>query len=212
MTKSPLLGCNGNQPTAGTALLKREVAVLNRAMEYFTEKHLTALMGDGPERWPEILVKELTDNALDAAEGHGPPRVEVTVTADGFAVADNGPGLPAEIIEASLDYNVRVSNKALYVTPTRGQLGNALKCLWAVPFVASGLRGAAVTVEVRDRKHTVRVSADEISGIPNVQHVTEPTSVRTGTQVTVGWPAVAKATTTRTRGCIFTAWSAPSPP
>jgi DNA topoisomerase VI subunit B len=172
--------------------LKREVATLNRAMEFFTEKELTVRMGDGPERWPSILIKELIDNALDAAEGIGSPSVEVIVNDTGFSVSDNGPGLPAEVIEGSLDYNVRVSDKSLYVTPTRGQLGNALKCVWAAPFVAHGCQAASVTVEAGDRKHTVRVSADQIVGAPRVEHVTETgLPVRTGTSVGVGWPGVA---------------------
>jgi DNA topoisomerase VI subunit B len=172
--------------------LQREVAVLNRAMEFFTEKELTARMGGGPELWPSILVKELIDNALDAAEAHGPPCIEVTVGEDGFTVADNGPGLPAKIIEESLDYNVRVSDKSLYVTPTRGQLGNALKCVWAAPFVALGNKGASVIVHTGGFRHTVQVSADQIQGCPRVDHAMENRQpVKTGTSVEVAWPSVA---------------------
>jgi DNA topoisomerase VI subunit B len=172
--------------------LKREVAVLNRAMEFFTAKELTARMGCGPELWPSILVKELIDNALDAAEAHGPPCIEVTVGTDSFTVADNGPGLPAKIIEGSLDYNVRVSDKSLYVTPTRGQLGNALKCVWAAPFVAHGNKAASVIVHAGGCRHTVRVSADQIHGCPQIEHVAENgQSVKTGTSVEVAWPSVA---------------------
>ena len=40
-------------------------------------------------------------------------------------------------LERSLDYLVRVSDKAHYVSPSRGQLGNALKCVWAAPYVMS---------------------------------------------------------------------------
>jgi DNA topoisomerase VI subunit B len=176
---------------AGDAL-RREVAVLNRSMEFFTQKELTARMGGGPSQWPAILVKELIDNALDAAEGLRPPVVEVTVNKDGFTVADNGPGLPDEIVEGSLDYNVRVSDKALYVTPTRGQLGNALKCVWAAPFVAHGGRLAAVTVKTGGHRHTVRVSADQIEGCPRIEHVIENGQpVRIGTSVEVAWPGAA---------------------
>jgi DNA topoisomerase VI subunit B len=135
-----------------------------------------------------ILVKELIDNALDAAEALGPPRVEVAVTGEGFSVSDNGPGLPEEIIRGSLDYNVRVSDKSLYVTPTRGQLGNALKCVWAAPFVAHGGH-ASVNVLVGGSRHTIRVSADQIQGCPQIEHATENgRPVRTGTSVEVGWP------------------------
>jgi DNA topoisomerase VI subunit B len=193
MTKSPP-GRNKNPhtSTAGTAVLKREVAVLNRVMEFFTEKELTARMGAGPGSWPAILVKELIDNALDAAEGAGPPSIEVTVDEAGFSVADNGLGLPAEIIKRSLDYSVRVSDKSLYVTPTRGQLGNALKCVWAAPFVAIGNKASSVTVLTGGHRHTIRVSADQIQGCPLIERATENgLSVRTGTSVAVAWPGAA---------------------
>ena len=171
--------------------LRREVAVLNRATEFFTVKGLTARMGGGPELWPLILVKELIDNGLDAAEGAGSPCVEVSVGGDGFAVSDNGPGLPEEIIRGSLDYNVRVSDKSLYVTPTRGQLGNALQCLWAAPFVAHGGKAAGVNVLAGGHRHTVRVTADQISGEPRVAYAVKGgRAVRTGTSVEVAWPGV----------------------
>jgi DNA topoisomerase VI subunit B len=173
--------------------LLRQVAVLNRAMEFFTTKELTARMGGGPGLWPSILVKELIDNALDATESIRPPSIELTVGDDGFAVADNGPGLPAEIIKRSLDYNVRVSDKSLYVTPTRGQLGNALKCVWAAPFVAHSNKAATVVVHAGGIRHTVRVSADQIEGCPRVKHAAENGQpVKTGTFIEVAWPDVAK--------------------
>ena len=51
-----------------------------------------------------------------------------------FTVEDNGPGMSQELIQRSLDYEIRVSDKMYYVSPSRGQLGNALKCLWAAPY------------------------------------------------------------------------------
>jgi DNA topoisomerase VI subunit B len=170
--------------------LRREVAVLNRATEFFTEKGLTARMGGGPELWPLVLVKELIDNGLDAAEGLRPPCVEVTVRGDGLTVADNGPGLPEAVIRGSLDYNVRVSDKSLYVTPTRGQLGNALQCLWAAPFVAHGDGAAGVTVLAGGKRHAVRFKADQISGELRVEYDVKGRPVKTGTSVAVAWPGL----------------------
>jgi nitrogen fixation/metabolism regulation signal transduction histidine kinase len=92
----------------------------------------------------ERALYNLLLNACEAApgtEGH----VEVTAAevagAITISVADNGPGLPWETLKGSLDYLVRVSDKSSYVSPTRGQLGNALKCIWAAAFVADGTRG-----------------------------------------------------------------------
>src|SRR5947209_2276153 len=89
--------------------------------------------------WPLALLKELIDNALDACEtARVAPSIRVVVEDDALGVQDNGPGLPVSILEHSLDYSIRVSDKVHYVSPTRGQLGNALKCVWAAPFVISG--------------------------------------------------------------------------
>jgi hypothetical protein len=172
--------------------MRREVAVLNRAMEFFTEKDLAVRMGGPKEKWPEILLKELIDNAVDAAEGGtAPVVVNVAVAPDGFTVCDNGPGIPETVIRGSLDYNVRVSDKSLYCTPTRGQQGNALKCVWAAPFVAHGGK-AAVKVTVAGNQYTVNVSADQINGTPEVTLAVENgRPVKNGTLVEVGWPDVA---------------------
>jgi len=38
------------------------------AAEYFTEKELTSLIGCSPDQWHVTILKELVDNAMDAAE------------------------------------------------------------------------------------------------------------------------------------------------
>jgi DNA topoisomerase VI subunit B len=92
--------------------------------------------------WPLALLKELIDNALDACENIGvSPIIKVEIGEHYFSVSDNGPGLAEKTIIKSLDYAVRVSDKSCYVSPTRGQLGNAIKCVYAAPFVASGESG-----------------------------------------------------------------------
>ncbi len=67
-------------------------------------------LGHSRTMWPIALLKELLDNALDAAELAGvAPRIGVTLTPDAFSVQDNGSGLPEETLVRSLDYLVRVS-------------------------------------------------------------------------------------------------------
>src|SRR5690606_8006700 len=122
-----------------TAVLQRETFETSRALEYFSEKELRAQIGFDVDYWPVAILRELIDNALDAAEAAGvPPEIGVSTADDTITVTDNGPGIPAETIARSLDYMVRVSNKAYYVSPTRGAMGNALKVIWAAPFVATG--------------------------------------------------------------------------
>ncbi len=113
-----------------SATLDRQLFTTNRTLEFFTEKELQMQIGHGRPLWPIALIKELIDNALDACEQAGiPPEIEITVEPDAVTVRDNGPGLPESTLRRSLDYLVRVSDKSYYVSPSRGQLGNALKCV-----------------------------------------------------------------------------------
>src|SRR6266540_1728307 len=175
-----------------TATLDRRTFEINRLLEFFSEKELQMQIGHEGPLWPIALVKELVDNALDACETAGiPPEIVVTVEPDAVSVQDNGPGLPTATLERSLDYLVRVSDKAFYVSPTRGQLGNALKCIWAAPFVADGEHGR-VEVLTRGQRHTIDVSLDRIRQQPELRHTTkaEPI-VRNGTLVRMCWPGIA---------------------
>src|SRR6266704_2484982 len=173
-----------------TINFKRTAFTTNRTMEFFTESELTNQIGYGKSLWPLVLVKELIDNSLDACESADiAPEITITLEPDAVTVEDNGPGLRPEIIESSLDYSIRVSDKKNYVSPTRGQLGNALKCVWAAAFVANGT--GLVEVTACGLKHRITVKADQIKQAPDIKD--EPTPlVKNGTSVRVFWPEVAK--------------------
>ena len=175
-----------------TAQLNRTTFATSRLMEFFTEKELQMQIGHSRSWWPIALVKELIDNALDACESAGiPPEITITVEPDAVTVQDNGPGLPASTLERSLDYLVRVSDKGLYVSPTRGQLGNALKCVWAAPFVVDGSQGH-ITVQTGGQRHDITVALDRIAQEPRLEMVTEEDGlVKTGTLVRMEWPEIA---------------------
>jgi len=168
--------------------LTRETFSMSRELEFFTEKELEMQIGHGRDWWRVALVKELVDNALDACESSNvSPEIDVEVTDDWFAVADSGPGIPDDVIVRSLDFMQRVSDKALYVAPTRGQLGNALKAIYAAPYVAHG--EGRVEIEVGARHHLIAVSLDEIAQRPQVSYTVEDAAlVRNGTRVQVCWP------------------------
>jgi hypothetical protein len=106
------------------------------------------------------------------------------------SVHDNGPGLPLRVLQRSQDYDVRVSNKTNYVSPTRGQLGNAWKCLWAVGVVLDGREGV-VEVASHGQCHRVVVRLDAIVGTPKFETTSEPCNIRNGTFVRLVWPSVA---------------------
>jgi DNA topoisomerase VI subunit B len=172
------------QPNA-PQVLNRAVFVTSRELEYFTAKELTLQTGHEPERWPEVILKELVDNGLDACEGAGvAPEISIAVAGDTITVTDNGPGLPASVIESVIDYSVRASSKDAYISPTRGAQGNALKTILAIPYVLSGETGT-VTIDTPQASHRISVSTDRIAQAPRIEHTTAAPVVKIGTSVTV---------------------------
>jgi DNA topoisomerase VI subunit B len=181
----------GRNGTPGAApVLNRIAFTTSRELEFFSLTELAMQIGHPSHLWAQALLKELIDNALDACEAAGMgPAVSVVIGADTISVRDNGPGLPREVLERSLNYAVRISDKAHYVSPTRGQLGNALKCVWAAPFALSGERGL-VEVETRGQRHVIEVTLDRIAQKPCIQHETVRKAgvVKTGTLIRMHWP------------------------
>lgn len=171
-----------------TIKLKRSTFSTSRLLEYFTERELEMQIGSSANLWPLMITKELIDNALDSCESASvSPLITVSLDGNSITVMDNGPGLPKETLRRSLDYSVRISDKAHYVAPTRGQLGNALKTLWAAPFVYNG---EVAQVEVGTRLYTygVRVSVDRIAQIPRLELIPlNRPFVKTGTFIKSEW-------------------------
>jgi DNA topoisomerase VI subunit B len=157
--------------------LSRQTFVMSREREFFSEPELTKRIGHARELWPVALVSELVANSLDAcekatAQTGRPPVIEVTLGDDFLTVRDNGPGIPGETIGHAIDYSVRVSDNLFWVSPTRGQLGNALKCVVAAPYVADPSQGW-VEFETGGRLHRIDVTLDGISGKPSLGHATQ---------------------------------------
>lgn len=173
-------------------VLERTTFETSRLMEFFTEKELAMQIGSSINWWPVNLLKELVDNALDACESAGiAPEITISVEPDSVSVRDNGPGLPISTLEKSLDYLVRVSDKNHYVSPTRGQLGNALKCVWAAPFVANTEHGRVDVITGGDI-HQIDVTLDRIAQRPNLNRSIYPDGlVKNGTLIKIYWPEIA---------------------
>jgi len=151
--------------------LQRTVFETDRSLEYFSQKEMRSQIGHDVNFWPVVILRELIDNALDACETKQiTPVIELTLKDDIITVSDNGPGIPAAVIEKSLDYLKRVSDKAYYISPTRGQMGNALKVIYAVPFVANPENPGFVEIASNGELHTIKIKLDLIAGRPDINH------------------------------------------
>lgn len=149
----------------------RVAHTFSKTLEYFSEKELSLQIGSSREQWPQILVRELIDNALDACEASGiAPKIVIDQDAEYISVKDNGPGIPPDVVARIIDYTTRTSSNALWPTPSRGQLGNAMKCLLAVPFVWNGDEGL-VEINSKNIKHTIRITLNQIKREPVIDHI-----------------------------------------
>jgi DNA topoisomerase VI subunit B len=170
----------------------RKAFTTSRELEFFTESELTTQIGYHKGLWPLMLVKELIDNAIDACETAGTKAIEIGVKLEKnlITVNDNGPGLSGKIIKGVLDYSVRVSDKKHYIAPTRGQLGNALKCVVAAPFVATG-KQSVIEVNAYGVRHRVMIELDRIAQKPVITYAKGPVPRQIGTILRIHWPLVA---------------------
>src|SRR4051812_16440289 len=139
------------------ARLAREAFRTSRLLEFCSQRELIAQTGHEASDWPAVIVKEATDNGLDACEEAGiAPQIMVSVSTETgeITVIDNGPGVPADTVTGILDYSSRTSSREAYCSPSRGAQGNALKTFVAVPFALSGERGQTI-IEAQGLAHRI---------------------------------------------------------
>src|SRR5215213_1303983 len=174
------------------AKLERTTFESSRTAEYFDARQLSTLTGVPASEFASVCLKELLDNALDACETAAvAPGATVTVDSseDGairISVSDNGPGIPSEVVLKILDYNVRVSDKAAYRSPTRGAQGNALKTIIGIPY-ALGSREPLV-LEAQGVSHRIRPWVDPAGLVHFDYSSAEMLSESTGTTVLLTIP------------------------
>jgi DNA topoisomerase VI subunit B len=176
---------------------------MSRAAEYFSVRELQALTGQQQHRLVSVVLKELLDNSIDAAETAevapvlhvGWVRDPETLQAQ-LTIADNGPGLPRDTVRRILNFSTRTSDKAVYRSPTRGAQGNALKTVLGIPW-ALGVR-APLVIEAQGRRHGITVSVDPAGNV-HVDHAETAIARHPGTRITVTVP-------TEDQDCDLLAW------
>ncbi len=166
-------------------MTSREAFTIDRRLEYFSESELTKQIGHAKRHWPLVVLKELIDNAIDNCEENGIlPDIEVHVTAESITVTDNGTGIPPATVTGMLDFGKRISSREAYRTLSRGAMGNAGKCMLAIPFVIDGTVGV-VDIESQGIRHHITVELDAVEQSPKIDHRQTPGKVKNGTSVTV---------------------------
>lgn len=187
MSLYPNIAASRRSQSRSQHRIERTTFRTSRMLDFLSEKDLAAQCGHGTHDWILVLVKELIDNAIDACEEQGiPPEITITIDEDSIAVADNGTGMPAELVDLLLDFSIKVSSREAYVAPDRGAQGNALKTIVAMPFVLDGDHGR-VDITGGGVKHEIGFSVDRIAQRP-VADVS--TSTETGSQIRVWWPTL----------------------
>jgi hypothetical protein len=184
---------NQETPIIPKGKLTRVPFTVSRLMEFCTRRELVNQTGHDVYEWPLVVLKELVDNALDAAEeAEIAPVISITVKGNDITVTDNGPGIPADTIKNILDYAVRVSSREAYVSPTRGQQGNALKTILPMGYVLNEKLGeeayGETVIEARGIAHHIRFSVDHIKQEPKIGYTTKPSRVVKGTRIKVHLP------------------------
>jgi hypothetical protein len=85
-----------------------------------------------------------------------------------------------------------VSSREVYVSPTRGAQGNALKTILPMAYVLNENLGedacGETVIEAHGTAHHIRFSVDHIKQEPKVQHTTKPSRVVKGTRIKVQLP------------------------
>lgn len=100
---------------------------------------------------PQLVVKELVDNALDAT---GDCRLDL-VDEYSFRVSDNGPGIDPEWIQEYFSINRPMISSKLLRIPSRGALGNGLRVVTGAIIATGGslmvtTRGATYKIVPQD--------------------------------------------------------------
>jgi DNA topoisomerase VI subunit B len=176
------------------AVLQRTTFVTSRLSEFVNQRELVTQTGHPIDRWPLVILKEVADNGLDICEEHQiAPALEISVdtSAGAIMISDNGPGIAPEIVTSILDYSTRTSSREAYITQSRGQQGNALKTILAMPFALDNARCGPVIIEAHGISHGIKFGANHITQEPQIKYGTTSSVVKNGTRLTVDWPGTA---------------------
>lgn len=171
--------------------LQRDMAEVSRSTEFFNVSDLQKQTGQPQDNFASVVVKELLDNAADHCETiRDDPEIALSLAkvhdeCIQITVTDNGSGiLPRTLDKILKDFDVLVSDKVNYRSPSRGQQGNALKTIIGMPY-ALGLTDPVI-IETRGVRHSIYAKLGVV-GV-EVSHTKENIGPTVGTKITVTLP------------------------
>jgi DNA topoisomerase VI subunit B len=171
--------------------LKREMGEISRSSEFFSVSELEAQTGQPATNFASVALKELVDNSIDSAESESQDNPEiildVTTSKDAVSISvrDNGSGIKSRDIDRIKNFDVRVTDKLNYRSPSRGQQGNALKTILGMPYALGSKEPVVITAH--GVEHTIYASPDPLGEV-NVVHDKKKVAITKGTTVALTLP------------------------
>lgn len=123
-----------------------------------------------------MAVKELVDNALDAADNVSLKAVGL----DTFIVTDDGPGMPPEKVTRLFSVTRDMISSKLIRRPTRGAVGNGLRVVTGAAFASGG------RIVVASRGVAQELTFDPVTA-ETIVAARHDSDVTTGTRVTINF-------------------------
>jgi DNA topoisomerase VI subunit B len=168
--------------------VKRSILSFSRDLEFATETELAKRVGCRRHYRLRVVVKEMIDNSLDSAEEHGiDPEITITIDGSGLTVADNGPGMSAELVERLCIRSERTSIREAFAACDPGSQGNALPVIMALAF-GFGREEAGLTITSRGVEHAITLRVNRLKGCIDLERATRDAATTPGTSISLVWP------------------------
>jgi len=144
----------------------------------------------------DFILKELVDNALDACDEPSTPTVDIVFDTDQLltlTVRDNGIGLTQGRVKKIMDFNKSYSTKSCYKYPTRGALGNALKCVIGAPYALCKTHNLSYIsypfkIVSHGKEHRIQLKVNESEESFKPETTNREIEPKTGSEVSVTLP------------------------
>ena len=144
INRTDLLASQGARPESPKLTFEREDWTLFRSVSTLSQK-----AGVPVSRLRRLILKELTDNGIDAAGD----AVIGTMPDGGYFIEDRGPGIPGDQADIARLFSIRrplISTK-LFRLPTRGALGNGIRTIVGAVLASEG----RLYLETRGRAYRI---------------------------------------------------------